>query len=105
VLNVAGKSLILRTFAVTIRCVGDVAHSVLKQRTVLCHGGLRFVGGGAAGERREAHTAAEGPAHAVPAGNLMLTVWYLWWYLVCCCGSCVHLRYCCIHVFYENSTY
>jgi hypothetical protein len=39
-----GKSLILRTFAVTIRCVGDVTHSVRKQRTVLCHGGLRFVG-------------------------------------------------------------
>jgi hypothetical protein len=62
---------------VTIRCVGDVTHSVLKQCTVLCHGGLRFVGGGAAGERREAHTVAEGLAHAVPAGNIMLTVEHL----------------------------
>jgi hypothetical protein len=72
-----GQSLILRTFAVTIRCVGDVTHSVLKQRTVLCHGDLLIVGGGAAGERREAHTVAEGPAHAVPAGNIALSVRYL----------------------------
>jgi hypothetical protein len=76
------------TFAVTIRCVGVVIHSV----HVLCHGGLRFVGGGTAGQRREAHTVAEGPAHAVPAGNIVLSVQYLSWYLVCCCGSCVHLR-------------